>query len=366
MRAPLAGPQVWSGSEMARRSDWIEALDDDEARALLAAVESVRARGLEWLDVRCQDFPLGEALQARMQRVAQSLEQGAGFVTLRNLPIDQLGETGARHALWGLGTWLGEAVSQSRYGELLGEVRDYGEKLGTATARGYRSGASLRFHTDRCDLVALLCVRQCAQGGDSLVVSTPHLHNVLCERDPQALDLLYGDWFHSRQGEELPHEQRWYRNPISAQHEGRFTSQYSRSYIESAQKFDEVPRVTPAQEAALDAVVAAAQAECFQTRMQPGDLQILNNHITWHARTALQDAIEPERKRVLFRLWLSSPISRALPEDFDELWGPTAAGAVRGGVVAHAGYRSVAELRALRAAGHAPARAGWPLEGLPV
>jgi len=55
---------------------------------------------------------------------------------------------------------------------------------------------------------------------------------------------------------------------------------------------------------------------------------------------------------------------RELPADYDELWGPTAAGAVRGGVVAQAGYRTLAELRALRAAGRAPERAGWPLESL--
>ncbi len=366
MRMPLTGAQVWSGAEMARRSDWIEALDATEVQALLAAVAAVQSRGGEWIDLQREAFVLGEALQHRVQRVADALEHGAGFVTLRNLPVEQLGEAGARIALWGLGAWLGEAVSQSRYGELLGEVRDYGEQLGTATARGYRTGSALRFHTDRCDLVALLCVRQCERGGDSLVVSTPHLHNVLRERDPQALDLLYGDWFHSRQGEELPGERRWYRNPVFALHAGRFTSQYSRSYIESAQKFDEVPRLTPAQEAALDAVAAAAREEAFQTRMQPGDLQILNNHVTWHGRTALEDAAPPERKRVLFRLWLSSPLSRALPDDFEELWGPTAAGAVRGGVVAHAGYRSVTELRTLRAAGRVPARAGWPLEGLPA
>ena len=365
MREPLAGAQVWSGAAMAARSDWIEALDAAEARSLLAAVAAVRSSGSDWIDVQRETFAPGEALRQRLQRVAHALEYGAGFVTLRNLPVDELGEAGARIALWGLGTWLGEAVSQSRYGELLGEVRDYGEQLGTATARGYRTGSALRFHTDRCDLVALLCVRQCDRGGDSLVASTPHLHNVLRERDPQSLELLYGDWFHSRQGEEQPGEQRWYRNPIFALHQGRFTSQYSRSYIESAQKFADVPRLTPAHETALDAVAAAAREEAFQTRMEPGDLQILNNHITWHGRTALEDAVQPERKRVLFRLWLTSPMSRALPDDFAELWGPTAAGAVRGGVVAHAGYRSVTEWRALRAAGQLPARAGWPLEELP-
>jgi hypothetical protein len=365
VRALLTGPDVWSGTQMAKRDDWIEPLDHAEREALLAAVEGVRARGLDWLDVRRADFPLGP-LAVRLARVAQALETGAGFVTLRNVPVDELGEDGARTALWGIGTHLGSAVSQSRYGELLGEVRDYGEQLGQATSRGYRTGASLRFHTDRCDLVALLCVRQCRQGGDSRLVSTPHLHNVLLQTDPAALELLYGDWYHSRQGEQQPCELRYYRNPIFAQHRGRFTSQYSRSYIESAQHFAEVPRVSAEQVRALDAVVAAADRECFETRMQPGDMQLLNNHVTWHARTELVDDAAAGRKRMLYRLWLASPLARELPDDFEELWGPTAAGAVRGGVVAAAGYRTADELHALRAGGDLPPRAGWPLEALPA
>ena len=34
-----------------------------------------------------------------------------------------------------------------------------------ANARGYRTGSLLRFHTDRCDVVALFCIRQAMQGG---------------------------------------------------------------------------------------------------------------------------------------------------------------------------------------------------------
>ena len=43
-------------------------------------------------------------------------------------------------------------------------------------------------------------------------------------------------------------------------------------------------------------------------------------------RTALVDHKDPALKRLVYRLWLSMPNSRALPEDFAELWGPTEAG----------------------------------------
>jgi len=38
--------------------------------------------------------------------------------------------------------------------------------------------------------------------------------------------------------------------------------------------------------------------------MERGDLQLLNNRLLLHARTAYQDHPEPERKRHLLRLWL--------------------------------------------------------------
>lgn len=359
----LEGPEVWSGAQMQPRSDWIHVLDAGEVAEVLAAVEGVRRSGIDWLDLDKEDFPLPR-MAARLARVAQQLERGCGIAVVRGIPHEALGQAGMRIAMWGIGLHLGTAVSQSKYGELLAEVRDYGEVMGQATSRGYRAAGSLRFHTDRCDVVALLCVRQCREGGESLTVSTPHIHNVLLERDPEALALLYQDWFHSRQGEGQPHEQPWYRNPIFAQHLGRFTSQYSRAYVETASKFPGLPPVTERQWAALDLLADTAHAECFTSRMQPGDLQLLNNHVTWHARTAVTDWDEPADKRMLYRLWLSMPESRELPEDFAELWGPTGAGAVRGGVVAGAGYRTVAELRALRAQGRTPAHAGWPLASL--
>jgi hypothetical protein len=183
-------------------------------------------------------------------------------------------------------------------------------------------------------------VRQSASGGDSLIVSTPAIHNAMQARRPDLLALLFEPWFHSRQQEQRPGELPWYRNRIFALHKDRFTSQYSRSYVESAQRFPAVPRLTEQQNAALDLLAELAQALALHTRMEPGDIQLLNNHVTYHARTALVDWDDPAQKRLLYRLWLSMPNSRELPGDFDELWGATAAGALRGGVVAEAGYLS--------------------------
>ncbi|WP_149536050.1 TauD/TfdA family dioxygenase [Siccirubricoccus phaeus] len=341
-RSPLAGAAVWTGAEMAARQDWIWPWSAAELAELEAAAEAVLAAGRKLESLSARDVPL-PVTAPKLARIAAALEEGPGLVNLRGLPPGMPPER-LRAILWAIGRHLGTPVSQSKFGELLGEVTDTGDRLGDPGARGYRTGGRLRFHTDRCDVVALLCVRQSVSGGDSLIVSTPAIHNAMLAQRPDLLELLFAPWYHSRQQEQRPGEDPWYVNPVFALHQGRFTSQYSRSFIENAQRFEQVPRLTAAQEEALDLLAALAQELALHTRMEPGDIQLLNNHVTYHARTALVDHEDKARKRLLYRLWLAMPNSRALPEDFAELWGPTAAGAVRGGVVAEAGYRSPLDL----------------------
>ena len=62
--------------------------------------------------------------------------------------------------------------------------------------------------------------------------------------------------------------------------------------------------------------LAAAALDCFDTtarredlalkmNFEPGDVQLLNNFITVHGRSAYEDHPEPERRRFLYRLWLN-------------------------------------------------------------
>ncbi len=66
--------------------------------------------------------------------------------------------------------------------------------------------------------------------------------------------------------------------------------------------------------------------------LRAGDIQLLNNHVTYHARTAFEDDEQSGRDRLLYRLWLSMPNSRGLPTGFEVLWGSIEPGALRGGI----------------------------------
>ena len=84
---------------------------------------------------------------------------------------------------------------------------------------------------------------------------------------------------------------------------------------------------------------------------EPGDIQLLNNHLIYHARTRYDDYPEKDKKRLLLRLWLAAPGSRPLPAGYERLFGSIEPGAVRGGVPAREGWRDVTQFRARRRAG---------------
>ena len=66
---------------------------------------------------------------------------------------------------------------------------------------------------------------------------------------------------------------------------------------------------------ALDFLAEVAE-ESHGMMFEPGDIQLINNHVIYHARTAYEDA--PEGDRCLKRIWLLVN-SRALPEDWSIL-----------------------------------------------
>ncbi len=66
--------------------------------------------------------------------------------------------------------------------------------------------------------------------------------------------------------------------------------------------------------------------------LEPGDLQIINSHVTLHSRTDFTDHDDPSEKRLLFRLWLAPPNSDRLPESWRVLYKAVEPGTVRGGI----------------------------------
>jgi len=343
---PIDAPCAWKGADLQQRTDWIRPFQPAELAEIDAALRAVQRRGLEWVDITRENFPL-PGFAAELAAIAQELETGRGMIMLRGLPQSYTADE-LRLVYWGLGAHMGTAVSQGGTGELLGLVEDEGKPVDVTRRRGSKNSLDLDFHADRCDVVGLLCVRKAKAGGVSRIVSAVTIHNEILRRRPDLIDVFYADWYNSRQGDERPGEARAYPKPIFGFREGYFTGLVSPLYIRSAQKYPEVPRLSPAQQEALELFAQLSLELALDMTFEPGDIQLLNNHLIYHARTSFEDYEERERKRLLLRLWLSVPGSRPLPEGYELVFGKTGAGEIRGGVTCREGWRDVTQLRALR------------------
>jgi hypothetical protein len=345
VRTPLEGPFVWTGEELGRADDWRFALTSAMLGEIDRAVAALRRRGLGWEAMRREDFPLDETARL-LDRISDCLERGRGLAKITGFPVASYDDADIRRLWYGIGLHLGTPVSQSNAGLRMKVIRDEGPTVGlthgqmqnadgsaflSSYARAVSSGP-LRFHTDRTDVVGLLCVGQAKEGGVSKVASTCAIHNEMLRRRPELLELLYRPYPRSKLGEEKGGEHMVYMLPVFGLRDGRFTSHYSRTYIEACQKLDGVPKLTADQEAALDLMAEVAESICYRMVLEPGDIQLINNHVVYHARSDFKDDPASGRVRQLYRLWLAVPNSRPLPEDHAVLWGNVAAGALRGGI----------------------------------
>lgn len=320
---PIGGPAAWRGATLLAQRNWIRPLGDTAAAEIDAALSQVKRRDMDWRELTAADFPL-PTLSHTLAGIADELETGRGVVKVTGFPVDRYAEQDLRTAYYGVGCHIGTPVWQNGDRGLMRDIRDNG---GTRV----ESNEGLRWHNDRTDVVTLLCVRKAAAGGISRIVSAVAIHDAMQARRPDLLAELYRDYYRSTVGDEVGAETPYYPLPVFALCDGHFTCNFSKTYIEAAQRFPDVPRLTAAQAEAVDMVIDLAEELCFEMPLEPGDLQLLNNHVIYHGRTPFTDDAASRQDRLLFRLWLSMPNSRPLPETHRVLWGRVEAGAIRGG-----------------------------------
>jgi len=334
-RALVRGPTVWFGPDMAaREAEWTYVLTAVDIAEIETALASVLSRDLDIASIRRQDFPL-PTLGPTLERLRDEVLDGRGFVRMRGMPVGNRPIRESAAAYWGIGTYFGSARSQNARGHLLGHVYDLGgSSAKDPNTRSYATSERQNFHIDRCDVVALLCLRRARSGGLSTIASSMAVHNVMAERRPDLLERLYRPLPVDRRGEVPEGKAPFYEAPVFNEYDGKLSVLYSRLHIGSAQRFPDARRLSPEDYEALDMLAALAGDPALRLDMSfmPGDIQLLHNHTILHARSEYEDWPEPERKRHLLRLWLAPPNARPLPPVFAECYGGLAVGD-RGGII---------------------------------
>ncbi|MDP6787360.1 MAG: TauD/TfdA family dioxygenase [Rhodospirillales bacterium] len=326
------GPAVWLGSDLAKTDEWIYRLSEDQIAELDAALRRTQERGLAIIDIGRDDFPL-PTLGPVLAELQDQVVNGRGFALVKRIPVERYTPAEAQTLYWGMGLYWGDAVSQNGKGHVLGHVKDLGMAEGDPARRGYQTTLKLRYHTDSCDIVCLMCLAKAKSGGLSSIASSGAIHNEILRRRPDLIDVLRGDFFMDRKCEVPDGKLPYAAAPVFNYDDGYMTSFYPRGDIDYAQRFDAVPKLNDEQREALALMDTLAEDFSLKMDIELGDIQLLHNHTILHARTSFEDYPEFERKRHMVRLWLSAPNGRPLPPSFADRYGSIEVGTVRGGIV---------------------------------
>src|SRR5258708_39770970 len=146
----------------------------------------------------------------------------------------------------------------------MGEVRDESRdappayvvprdgKIRSSRARA-RSTGPLRFHTDRTDVIALVCARNAKAGGVSKIASTVTIFNEILKRRPDLIEVLLQDFWRSRpEDEDGGPGGGVFKMPVFGIRDGKLTSQNSRTFVEQAQEYPGVAPLPADQDAASE------------------------------------------------------------------------------------------------------------------
>jgi hypothetical protein len=300
------GPAAWRGSEIQQCDTYTYELTRFDIQELDAALRHAVSQELNPAKISREQFPLGQ-LGVSLKTIGQQLESGIGFCLIRGIPIERYSVLEAGVILCGIGAHFGRQMPQNGKGEVLNHVRDAGLAATRGQhARGYQSGLELPFHSDSCDIVGLLCLCDAKSGGLSTIVSSYAIHNAIFSERPDLLRSLYQPFHIDRHGENPRGVPPYYSTPVFMWHKGRLFSRFNPGYVYSAQRYAETPRLTNQQMDAIEIFNRLCASNQFRLdmKLKPGDLQLLNNNVVVHCRSAYQDYAETAKKRHLLRLWL--------------------------------------------------------------
>jgi hypothetical protein len=296
-------------------------------------VRAVYAPDKKLFDYRHDEFDTGSAWPV-IERALAQVKQGRGIALVRGLPREGVSEQEFELMTWALGLHTGVARPQGRQTHYISGVRDAGADYRTGTGRGYSSNAELDYHTDTSDVVFLSCYNRAVSGGMSIVASSLAGYRVMHEEFPQLAPWLHEPLAFGRQGEQAPDEGPFVMMPVFDVADGRLCGRWNWNRMTSAQEIAGAPKLAAEHRIALkrfDEVVRRADL-AYSTWLEPGDVQIINSHVTLHSRTEFVDHDEPAKKRLLYRLWLAPPDSARLPESWRDLYRSIEPGTVRGGI----------------------------------
>jgi hypothetical protein len=302
-QVPASDKMIWRGGDFTKDDIAFDLTARHQAALRDVLARTAKSATAEIMPADCRH----PALDADLEQVFDAIQDGRGIVIVRGIPVAGHSVDEVSRMFWALGAHFGRGVSQSALGDVLGLVRDETPPGESESARGYTSRRELSLHVDLAQVVGLMCVRQARAGGKSQYAAGLAIHNEIAATRPDLLPLLYRGFPYHRRGEEAPGTPciTPYDIPVFSVKNGAMSVFMVREIVNAA--FRELKRAfTPQEIDAIDTFRATAQRLQFETRLEAGEATFLNNYTVMHARSEFEDWDEPEKKRLMLRLWLDA------------------------------------------------------------
>ena len=317
---PAKGPAVWRGADFVGNDDWIVSLSNDDLKEISSALEHAKRTNLPIHNISTKEFPL-LGLGHTLTGLAEELENGCGFALIRGVPVDQYNENENKIISWGLCSYLGTGIPQSRQGDWINHVIDISDQtlppkpelehvLQRKSLRTNHRGGELDFHTDTTDVFALFCLRPAKSGGRSRLASAANLHNMIGEAAPDYLEALYDGYYYMSQSDDKVRSNSTIsskRIPVFTRRGDKVEGYYISQVVQRAadQGFFKYNLVEDSARKEIQRI-AETPGVAHEFDLKAGDLLLVNNHAVLHARYDYEDYPEVARRRHLFRLWIAN------------------------------------------------------------
>lgn len=309
---------AWRGDRLKESDEWIYLLTDAQVTELEALGKRFLEEDPDLRTAQAEDYPLVECAEAVLEW-RRDVDFGRGFVLVRGLRSDLYSDALSSAIYYVLGLHMGDPIRQNEMGDLIDHVYATSDKtMDDPTALSAKVRDKLVYHSDSSDIVSLMCLRGAKEGGLSCLVSGAEIYNEILRRRPDLagllLEPLHWDW--RKQDHSAPSDT--YTSPIVSMQDGVFSMYAGSLYIITAQDYEGVPKLTEDQLEMLRLFdeITYEPGMAIEMDFRPGDIQWLSNYAALHARTSFDDFPEPQRKRHLLRLWLSSKTDRPVVDGF--------------------------------------------------
>ncbi|CCC09604.1 hypothetical protein SMACR_03635 [Sordaria macrospora] len=334
---------VWDGNTLAETYDWNYRLTEEDINEIESALRHFKSLDKPLGYITQETFPLPN-LHYTLRQVSNELHNGHGFKVIRGLPVTSHTREENIIIYAGLSSHVapihGRQDNQHN-GQLADVVLAHIKDLSTTISDTSKIGAPAYttekqvFHTDVGDIIALFCLGEAAEGGQSFLSSSWKVYNELAATRPDLIRTLSEPWMADEFGKEgrkfsvrpllhyLPAfpSSRTYADDGEAKPE-RLIIQYARRTFTGywgLPRSADIPPITEAQAEALDALHFTAEKYAVGLDFKQGDIQFVNNLSIFHARAGFRD--DGKRQRHLVRLWLRDPeLAWETPEVLKDRW----------------------------------------------